>query len=104
MEEKIVIFQSKDDPSRGCWLRPNLIYDLEWICKRDIPVGSPYLIVSSSLLPFNYFNEMDCYSFDFSNPDGWGSGSYNLENSSKVYPAIFDMTHDEWMELKNDKI
>ena len=101
MEEKIVIYQSKDDPNIACWLRPNLMYDLEWICKRDVPVGSPYLIFSSSLIPFNYFNEFQCYTFDFSNPNGWGSGSYNLENSSTVYPATFNMSHEEWIASKN---
>jgi hypothetical protein len=100
MEETVVIYQSKDDSTIGCWLIPNLMYDLEWICKRDIPVGSPYVILSSSQLPFNYYNELNCYTFDFSNPDGWGSGSYNLQNSPIVYPATFDMSHDEWIELK----
>lgn len=100
MEETIVIYQSKDEPTIGCWLIPNLMYDLEWICKRDIPVGSPYVILSSSQLPFNYYNEVDCYAFDFSNPDGWGSGSYNLQNSPIIYPATFDISHDEWMKIK----
>ena len=100
MEEVVVIFESKDDPSMGCWLWPNPAYDLEWICKRDIPVGSPYVIVPVNQLPLNYYNEMACYTFDFSNPAGWGSGSYNLLNSPFIYPATFDMSHDEWMELK----
>jgi hypothetical protein len=100
MEEVVVIFESKDDPNMGCWLRPNPSYDLEWICKRDIPVGSPYVIVPVNQLPLNYYNEMACYTFDFSNPAGWGSGSYNLQNNPFIYPATFDMTHDEWMELK----
>jgi len=100
MEETIVIYQSKDDPNIGCLLIPNLSYDLEWICKRDIPVGSAYKILSSSQIPFNYCDEMGCYTFDFSNPDGWGSGSYNLQTSPIIYPATFDMSHDEWLQTK----
>jgi hypothetical protein len=100
MENIIVIYKNPEDTTKHCWLLPSLEYDLEWICKKDIPQGQPYCIVSQSSLPINYYNEMDCYDFNFSNIDGWGSGSTAPFNDVENLPSLFTITHQEWLQLK----
>jgi hypothetical protein len=96
--ENIVIFRDPIDPSgHGC-LQPSSEYDLEWICKRDVPQGQPYCVIPFSSLPPNYFKERGFYDFDFSNPTGWGSGS--SEPYGGNLPSIFHTTHTEWLEMK----
>jgi hypothetical protein len=50
------------------------------------------------MLPNGYFREKGFYDFDFSNPNGWGSGS--TEPYGGNLPSMFDISHDEWMEMK----
>ena len=44
----------------------------EWIGKRVTDDGHPFNIVTGSDLPPDYDN----YTWDFSSPDGYGTGSY----------------------------
>ena len=96
--ENIVIFRDPIDSSNHICMVLNPQYDLEWICKRDIPQGQPYCLISSSMLPQNYFKEMGFYDFDFSNPTGWGSGS--TEPYGGNLPSMFTISHAEWLEMK----
>jgi hypothetical protein len=100
MENIVVIYKNPENPTQHCWLLPSAQYDLKWICKRDIPQGQPYCILSQSQLPINYYNEMNSYDFDFSNPDGWGSGSTAPFPGVETLPSLFTLTHHEWLELK----
>jgi hypothetical protein len=100
--ENIVIFKDPIDTSgHGC-LMPSPQYDLEWICKRDVPQGQPYCVISSSMLPTNYFKERGFYDFDFTNPTGWGSGS--SEPYGGNLPSIFTISHTEWLDMKKNNL
>ena len=96
--EIIVIFKDPIDTSRHMFLMPSLEYDLEWICKKDIPQGQPYCVIPTSMLPINYFKEIGFYDFDFSNPTGWGSGS-SVPFGGDL-PSIFNTSYMEWLEIK----
>ena len=96
--QNVVIFRDPTDTSKHMCMIPSLQYDLEWICKRDVPQGQPYCVISSSMLPQNYFKEIGFYDFDFSNPSGWGSGSNEAYGGN--LSSIFTTSHEEWLEMK----
>jgi hypothetical protein len=98
MEQIIVIFKALDDEINHACMIPNPEYDLEWICKRDVPQGQPYCIISASMLPNGYFKERGFYDFNFQNPTGWGSGSTELYGGN--LPLLFTASHSEWLEIK----
>ena len=47
--------------------------EFEWYCKRYVHQGKAYKVVDVSSLPPGFGDFI--YDVDFSNPDGWGSGS-----------------------------
>ena len=46
----------------------------EEVCKKDVPAGTPYLIVSDRDIPADY-TFFEAWEADFSNPDGYGIGA-----------------------------
>ena len=98
MEQIIVIFKTLGDETNHACMIPNPEYDLEWICKKDVPQGQPYCIISASMLPNSYFKERGFYDFNFENPTGWGSGSTEIYGGN--LPSIFEISHNEWLEMK----
>lgn len=105
--DNIVIFKDPnpyDELSYG-WLlaAPHRREPLRYIADKDVPAGMPYLIVTQSLLPINFWNEMAMYTVDFSNPDGYGSGSFKYTYNGTEYriEPIFTGSYNEWKEVNN---
>jgi hypothetical protein len=69
------IIYPKDDggvvviiPSPDCGI------SVEQIARKDVPAGSPYIIVSVEAIPSDR-EFRDAWEADFSNPDGYGIGA-----------------------------
>ena len=45
----------------------------EEICRKDVPAGTPYLIVEDDVIPSDR-SFRNAWEADFSNPDGYGIG------------------------------
>lgn len=106
----IVIFKDPNpyDEFNYGWLIPatHLGVPLEYIADKDVPSGMPYKIISQSLLPDNFWEQKDFYTFDFSNPDGYGSGSYEYIHNGVVYAVegCFTGSYYDWKEVKDVSI
>lgn len=104
---QIVIFKDPnpyDELNYGyLLLAPHSAKDSEYMIKNGVPLGMPYNIVNISDLPNNFFEEKDFYTFNFSNPDGIGSGSYSYVSASVTIDVVSDVmpTYKEWEEAKN---
>lgn len=48
---------------------------IEEVCRKDVPAGVPYLIVSREDLPEQHSEFFSAWEADFSNPDGVGIGA-----------------------------
>lgn len=107
IEGNIVIFKDPNpyDELNFGWLlaAPHMRTPLEYVADKDVPNGMPYKIVTQSLLPVNFWDQKDFYTFDFSNPDGYGSGSFQYEHNGEVYyiTASFTGSYDDWKEVNN---
>ena len=103
----IVIFKDPNpyDELNFGWLIPatHLGVSLEYIADKDVPNGMPYKIVTQSLIPINFWNQKEFYTFDFTNPDGYGSGSfvYVHDNQKYMITASFTGSYDDWKEVNN---
>ena len=47
---------------------------IEDVCQKDVPAGTPYLIVEDDVIPSDR-SFRNAWEADFSNPDGYGIGS-----------------------------
>ena len=47
---------------------------IEDVCQKDVPAGTPYLIVEDDVIPSDR-TFRDAWEADFSNPDGYGIGA-----------------------------
>jgi hypothetical protein len=47
---------------------------IEDVCQKDVPAGTPYLIVEDDVIPSDR-SFRDAWEADFSNPDGYGIGA-----------------------------
>lgn len=76
-----VILYPNDDNSVAIMSPSGVFSDVD-TARRDVPMGKPYLIVSSDQLPQDppsedHVNYSSAWTVDFSNPDGYGEqGSY----------------------------
>lgn len=107
VEGNIIIFKDPNpyDELNFGWLlgATHLQVPLEYIADKDVPNGMPYNIISQSLLPDNFWVQMDFYTFDFSNPTGYGSGSFQYEHEGETYiiTASFTGSYNDWKEVNN---
>jgi hypothetical protein len=46
---------------------------IEDVCQKDVPAGTPYLIVEDDVIPSDR-SFRNAWEADFSNPDGYGIG------------------------------
>lgn len=46
---------------------------IEDVCQKDVPAGTPYLIVEDNVIPSDR-SFRNAWEADFSNPDGYGIG------------------------------
>ena len=103
MERKYILFNTIDDDDNFGMIT---IFDtsksLHYHAERDVPMGSPYLIVSQSQLPENFGLELGMYTIDFSNPHGFGSGSDHSNGGfgSVATTGSFQFeTYDDWLNF-----
>lgn len=107
IEGNIVIFKDPNpfDELNFGWIlgAPHIKAPLEFIADKRVPNGVPYKIVTQSLLPENFWNQKPFYTFDFSEPDGFGSGSFQYEHNGETYmiTASFTGSYEEWKEVHN---
>ena len=47
---------------------------IEDVCQKDVPAGTPYLIVEDDVIPSDR-SFRNAWEADFSNPDGYGIGA-----------------------------
>lgn len=103
----IVIFKDPNpyDELNFGWLLPatHQGWSIKYIADKDVPNGMPYNIVTQSLLPINFFAQKSFYTFDFSNPDGFGSGSFMYEHDGTQYTieGIDIGSYEHWKEVHN---
>jgi len=55
-------------------LHPTGELPIEDICQKDVPAGTPYLIVEDDAIPSDR-SFRNAWEADFSNPDGYGIGA-----------------------------
>jgi len=47
---------------------------IEDVCQKDVPAGTPYLVVEDGVIPSDR-SFRNAWEADFSNPDGYGIGA-----------------------------
>ena len=47
---------------------------IEDVCQKDVPAGTPYLVVEDDVIPSDR-SFRNAWEADFSNPDGYGIGA-----------------------------
>jgi hypothetical protein len=57
-----------------CVIHPTGELPIEDICQKDVPAGTPYLIVEDDVIPSDR-SFRGAWEADFSNPDGTGIGA-----------------------------
>lgn len=103
----IIIFKDPNpyDELNYGWLitAPHRPEPIEYLADRRVPSNMPYFIISQSLLPDNFWNEKDMYTVDFSNPDGYGSGSWTYVHNGEKYriEPIFTGSYNDWKEVND---
>ena len=63
------------NPEGGiCVINPTGELSIEDVCQKDVPAGTPYLIVEDDVIPSDR-SFRNAWEADFSNPDGYGIGA-----------------------------
>jgi hypothetical protein len=57
-----------------CVIIPTGELPIEDVCQKDVPAGTPYLIVEDDVIPSDR-SFRNAWEADFSNPDGYGIGA-----------------------------
>jgi len=55
-------------------IHPSSKFPFEDVCQKDVPAGTPYLIVEDDVIPSDR-SFRGAWEADFSNPDGYGIGA-----------------------------
>jgi hypothetical protein len=98
-EKKYIVYQSPVNEDVYLVLIPASHLPIEYICQKDVPNGSAYKILSSSQLPYRFWEELQMYEFDLSNPDGYGMGVYHNDDGTELITSSFQYeTFKEWEE------
>ena len=56
-----------------CVIIPSGELSIEDVCQKDVPAGTPYLVVEDDVIPSDR-SFRNAWEADFSNPDGYGIG------------------------------
>jgi hypothetical protein len=67
-----IIFQNSDGGVSV--IHPTGELPIEDVCQKDVPAGTPYLIVEDNVIPSDR-SFRNAWEADFSNPDGYGIGA-----------------------------
>lgn len=73
---KVVVF-ARDGAISLLW--PSQPYPVEEVAKKDVPIGTPYLIIDETDIPQDP-TFRSAWVVDFSNPDGYGQGYSEVIN------------------------
>jgi hypothetical protein len=57
-----------------CVIHPTGELSIEDVCRKDVPAGTPYLVVEDDVVPSDR-TFRNAWEADFSNPDGHGEGA-----------------------------
>jgi hypothetical protein len=57
-----------------CVVHPTGELPITDVCQKDVPAGTPYLIVEDDVIPSDR-SFRNAWEADFSNPDGYGIGA-----------------------------
>jgi hypothetical protein len=76
MVDKVIVFERNGSISL---LWPSEPYPVEEVAKKDVPVGTPYLIINASDIPQDPAFR-SAWVVDFSNPTGYGQGYSDVIN------------------------
>jgi hypothetical protein len=66
-----IIYQNQKGGT--CVIHPTGELPIEDICQKDVPAGTPYLVVEDDVIPSDR-TFRGAWEADFSNPDGYGIG------------------------------
>ena len=66
-----ILYQNEDGDL--CVIHPTGKLPIEDVCQKDVPAGTPYLIVEDDVIPSDRIFR-NAWEADFSNPDGYGIG------------------------------
>ena len=67
-----ILYQNKDGDL--CVIHPTGELPIEDVCQKDVPAGTPYLVVEDDVIPSDRSFRI-AWEADFSNPDGYGLGA-----------------------------
>ena len=67
-----ILFQNPDGSLSV--IHPTGELPIEDVCQKDVPAGTPYLIVEDDVIPSDR-SFRNAWEADFSNPDGYGIGA-----------------------------
>jgi len=76
-----------------CVLHPTGELPIEDVCQKDVPAGTPYLIVEDDVIPSDR-SFRGAWEADFSNPDGYGIGA-DAWFAAKAAAEAAEQTVDE---------
>ena len=67
-----ILFQNPDGSLSV--IHPTGELPIEDVCQKDVPAGTPYLVVEDDVIPSDR-SFRGAWEADFSNPDGYGIGA-----------------------------
>ena len=98
-EKKYIVYQSPINDDEYLVTIPASHLPVEYVAQKDVPNGSAYKIISSSQLPYRFWEELQMYEFDLSNPDGYGKGVYHDSSGNELITSSFEYeSFKEWKE------
>ena len=69
-----IIYPNPESEGGVCIINPGIELSFEDVCQKDVPAGTPYLIVEDDVIPSDR-TFRNAWEADFSNPDGYGIGA-----------------------------
>jgi hypothetical protein len=101
-EQKYIVYQSPINEDEYLVVIPASHLPIEYVAQKDVPNGSPYKILSVSQLPYRFWEELQMYEFDLSNPDGYGMGAYYDDNGNVFITSSFE--YESFRDWKEDNL
>lgn len=100
-EKKYIVYKSPVNEDEYLVTIPASHLPLEYVAQKDVPNGSAYKIISSSQLPYRFWEELQMYEFDLSNPDGYGRGVYHNDDGTILITSSFEYESVRHWEEEN---
>lgn len=98
-EKKYIVYQSPINEDEYLVVIPASHLPIEYVAQKDVPTGIPYKILSSSQLPYRFWEELQMYEFDLLNADGYGKGVYYDDRGNELITSSFEYeSFKDWKE------